>query len=170
MLQHTVGNLTLTGYNPQLSNSTFIRRRELLRDSNLQMNREIAEFSKWGLEQIQERSRLLAERAINIWPGPKEETGLLDLSRLLSTVTTDRETEPYHRVVERRVTRTMAATPSASAWRKVVPELADNNSLRTWQAICNYLGIEVGTDSARRRLKQWVNEHRPQWPDVPEPR
>ena len=69
-LLHTLGNLTLTGYNPELSNSPFSEKRSLLQDSNLAMNREIAEEAEWGPEQILSRAKRLAERAIEIWPGP----------------------------------------------------------------------------------------------------
>ena len=71
-LLHTLGNLTLTGYNPELSNRPFSEKRRLFQDSNLAMNREIAEEAEWGPEQIRSRAERLAERAIKIWPGPVE--------------------------------------------------------------------------------------------------
>lgn len=67
---HVLGNLTLTGYNPELSNSAFQNKRKLLAESNLQMNREIAYETEWTAKQIEERGRRLADRAIQIWPGP----------------------------------------------------------------------------------------------------
>ena len=72
-LLHTLGNLTLTGYNPELSNRAFSEKRRLLRDSNLAMNREIAEETEWGPEQIHSRAERLAAQAISIWPGPVEQ-------------------------------------------------------------------------------------------------
>ena len=71
-LLHTLGNLTLTGYNPELSNRSFSEKRRLFKDSNLAMNREIAEEAEWGPEQIRSRAERLATRAIKIWPGPVE--------------------------------------------------------------------------------------------------
>ena len=71
-LLHTLGNLTLTGYNPELSNRPFSEKRRLFQDSNLAMNREIAEDAEWGPEQIRSRAERLAARAIEIWPGPVE--------------------------------------------------------------------------------------------------
>ena len=67
---HGLGNLTLTGYNPELSNSPFQKKRKLLAASNLQMNREIAREIKWTAKQIEERGHKLADSAIQIWPGP----------------------------------------------------------------------------------------------------
>ena len=73
-LLHTLGNLTLTGYNPELSNLPFREKRRFYQDSNLAMNREIAEEAEWGAEQIRSRAERLAARAIEIWPGPMERT------------------------------------------------------------------------------------------------
>lgn len=70
-LLHVIGNLTLTGYNPELSNSPYERKRLLLQESNLEMNKEIAKEPQWTAREIEERSRRLAERALKIWPGPK---------------------------------------------------------------------------------------------------
>ena len=73
-LLHTIGNLTLTGYNPEMSNLSFREKRLRFQDSNLGMNREIAEEGEWGPEQIRSRAERLAARAIKIWPGPVERT------------------------------------------------------------------------------------------------
>ena len=69
---HTLGNLTLTGYNPELSNRPFNEKRRLFQSSNLAMNREIADETEWGPEQIRSRAERLAARAKAIWPGPVE--------------------------------------------------------------------------------------------------
>ena len=67
---HRLGNLTLTGYNTELSNSPFHVKREKLAESNVAMNKEIAREQEWGFAQIEERGRRLAERALSIWLGP----------------------------------------------------------------------------------------------------
>ena len=72
ILLHTLGNLTLTGYNPELSNRPFNEKRGFFQGSNLAMNREIGEEVEWGPEQIRSRAERLAVRAIAIWPGPAE--------------------------------------------------------------------------------------------------
>lgn len=69
-LLHTLGNLTLTGYNSALSNSPFEKKRLKLAGSGVRMNQEIAEQERWGRPQIQERADALAERVIAEWPGP----------------------------------------------------------------------------------------------------
>lgn len=69
-LQHTLGNLTLTGYNSTLSNSPFAVKRKHLATSGLRMNQEIASAESWGREAIRARARSLAARISTIWPEP----------------------------------------------------------------------------------------------------
>ncbi|WP_174535870.1 GmrSD restriction endonuclease domain-containing protein [Micromonospora chalcea] len=74
-LVHTLGNLTLTGYNAELSNSSFLVKRAQLGKSGIALNREIAEKKRWGRPEIHARADALAERIIATWPGPTEEAG-----------------------------------------------------------------------------------------------
>jgi len=74
-LVHTIGNLTLTGYNSTLSNSAFEVKRGQLSASGLLMNHEIAEHERWGRAEIVARSRAMAERIISLWPGPMAVVG-----------------------------------------------------------------------------------------------
>ncbi len=69
-LVHTLGNLTLTGYNAELSNADFAIKRPQLAGSGLAMNKEIASQERWGRPEIHNGARVLADRAIAIWPGP----------------------------------------------------------------------------------------------------
>ena len=63
-LLHVLGNLTLTGYNPELGNRPWAQKRERPRDSNVGMNKEIAEELQWGRDEIVARARRLADRAL----------------------------------------------------------------------------------------------------------
>ena len=74
-LLHTLGNLTLTGYNPELSNRPFDEKRVLFENSHLAMNAEIAAEASWGKEEIRGRADRLAARAILLWPGPDSRPG-----------------------------------------------------------------------------------------------
>lgn len=60
-----------------------------------------------------------------------------------------------------------APSPSAGQWIALVPELKNKRGLSSWKALCDHLKIQTGGDSARRRLKNWVREHKPTWPEVP---
>ena len=72
-LVHTMGNLTLvTGsLNPSLSNDRWeAKRPALVKHSQLQLNRELADIESWNETAIVERSRQLADRVVTIWPRP----------------------------------------------------------------------------------------------------
>ena len=72
-LVHTFGNLTLTNYNSELSNSAFsIKRNSWLSKTAVVANQEIAKLESWGPTQIRQRSVEMAEVACAIWPGPDE--------------------------------------------------------------------------------------------------
>ena len=60
------------------------------------------------------------------------------------------------------------SSPRPSAWVAEVPELKKYRHLTTWKAICDHLGIDTGFDSARRKLRQWVRDNKPDWPPVPD--
>lgn len=77
-LVHTLGNLTLTGYNPKLSNNSFSDKCELMKKSGLAMNQEIADQTRWGRPQIYHRAADLADRIAEMWPGPVDVIELLD--------------------------------------------------------------------------------------------
>ncbi|WP_442896219.1 HNH endonuclease family protein [Bradyrhizobium sp. AZCC 2289] len=63
-----LGNLTLSGYNSELSNSPFEKKRTLLANSNYELNKWIAERSQWTETELTSRSEELSNRAIVAWP------------------------------------------------------------------------------------------------------
>ena len=67
LLRHTLGNLTLTGYNPDLSNSTFEVKKKHFQDSHLELNKYFQTKELWTREDIEERAAYLADIALQIW-------------------------------------------------------------------------------------------------------
>lgn len=67
---HTLGNLTLTGYNSPMGNRPFEEKKTELGRSGLRMNQAIAAAAEWGPEQIRQRGQQLMEMIIEAWPGP----------------------------------------------------------------------------------------------------
>lgn len=68
MLLHTLGNLTLTGYNSELSNAPFVTKRTGFASSNLSLNAELAAESGWDGAAIRRRGARLAECILRRWP------------------------------------------------------------------------------------------------------
>lgn len=71
---HTLGNLTLSGYNSELSNGDFAAKRTLFLQSPIHLSRSITRFEQWDEEAIQQRGEELAELALQVWPyfGPAD--------------------------------------------------------------------------------------------------
>lgn len=65
---HNIGNLTLTGYNSELSNDDFPSKKKLYADSHLEINKYFANVTDWKKNDIERRAKTLAEIVINIWP------------------------------------------------------------------------------------------------------
>ncbi|GAB2515626.1 6-O-methylguanine DNA methyltransferase, DNA binding domain [Corynebacterium atrinae] len=84
---HTLGNLTLTGYNSEMGNKSFDLKKDAYLKSGLALNRTLEDFQIWGPDEIRERARLLADQIIDTWPGPID-VGVADtdLSPLWSKV------------------------------------------------------------------------------------
>lgn len=72
---HRLANLTLTGYNPNLSNNPFVEKRDAkdggYKSSGLKMNQKIATRDSWGLAELEERNKEMLNLAIEIWAFPK---------------------------------------------------------------------------------------------------
>jgi uncharacterized protein with ParB-like and HNH nuclease domain len=66
----TLGNLTLTGYNPEYSNRTFTEKRDMergFRDSALSINRNLAKLNHWRKDEIEARGNELADIVLKVW-------------------------------------------------------------------------------------------------------
>ena len=72
---HTIGNLTLTGYNPELSDRSFKEKKHLdpggFLQSRLRLNDSLVQVKKWDEAAIQNRAEELAEKALKIWISPE---------------------------------------------------------------------------------------------------
>ncbi len=71
---HTIGNLTLTAYNSEMSDNPFMVKMDMeggFKESALRLNSYLVKLTEWNEEHIKERARLLAEKAEQIWEYPK---------------------------------------------------------------------------------------------------
>jgi uncharacterized protein with ParB-like and HNH nuclease domain/predicted transport protein len=70
---HTIGNLTLTGYNSELSDGPFRNKKSIeggFDDSPIRLNDFFRKTNAWNAEQIQLRAKELARKAKEIWSAP----------------------------------------------------------------------------------------------------
>jgi uncharacterized protein with ParB-like and HNH nuclease domain len=69
-LLHTIGNLTLTGYNPELSNANYSEKRKILALSHFELNRFFGNCPNWCGSQIKQRAESLFQAAKELWRRP----------------------------------------------------------------------------------------------------
>ena len=71
---HTLGNLTLSGYNSEYGDKPFATKRDMpeigLRWSPLKLNAGIGGVEQWDEAEIKRRASKLAELAVSVWPAP----------------------------------------------------------------------------------------------------
>ncbi|GAA9900151.1 DUF262 and DUF1524 domain-containing protein [Helicobacter pylori] len=79
---HTIGNLTLTGYNSEYSNKSFKEKRDMekgFKQSRLMLNESLKEDLKsFGEKEIKKRANDLADWALKIWTYPKLDAETLE--------------------------------------------------------------------------------------------
>ncbi|GAA7110381.1 DUF262 and DUF1524 domain-containing protein [Helicobacter pylori] len=81
---HTIGNLTLTGYNPEYSNKSFQEKQGLekgFKNSPLRLNQGLRDKSfgeSFSEEEIKKRANDLADLALKVWTYPKFDAETLE--------------------------------------------------------------------------------------------
>ncbi|GAA9753233.1 DUF262 and DUF1524 domain-containing protein [Helicobacter pylori] len=78
---HTIGNLTLTGYNDKYSNKSFQEKQGMekgFKDSPLRLNQSLRDLESFGEEEIKKRANDLADSALEIWTYPKLDAETLE--------------------------------------------------------------------------------------------
>lgn len=66
-MTHSLGNLTLTNYNSQLSNNFFVEKKNEYAQSNYAYTNELGSITSWVSADIEARGKRMAESAIQIW-------------------------------------------------------------------------------------------------------
>ncbi len=78
---HTIGNLTLTGYNSEYSNKSFQEKQGMekgFKDSPLRLNQNLRDLESFDEEKIKKRANDLADLALKIWTYPKLDAETLE--------------------------------------------------------------------------------------------
>ena len=81
---HTLGNLTLTGYNAEYSDRPFSEKRDMkggFSESPLRVNEGLGGLDTWNEGAIKDRAGHLAEKAARVWVAPSLASEILDRYR-----------------------------------------------------------------------------------------
>ena len=126
---HTIGNLTLTGYNSELSDRPFNEKRAIdggFDHSPLHLNTTVERLEHSNKDQIVHRGQTLAEKAARIWAAP-----ILDHPRC------SRATRGWARQKELARMRSMRRT-TGHIYRATFSDYLNNcaNASSTWTHLC----------------------------------
>ncbi len=78
---HTLGNLTLTGYNSEYSDRPFAEKRDMeggFAQSPLRLNQGLGSLTHWNEETIRQRAEKLAGQAVEVWTYPNLDPSVLE--------------------------------------------------------------------------------------------
>lgn len=81
---HTIGNLTLTGYNSEYSDRPFVEKRDIkggFKESPLILNQGLGMLDDWNKGTIQTRAKRLIESALEVWCVPQLNVDVLNAYR-----------------------------------------------------------------------------------------
>lgn len=70
---NTLGNITLTGYNSNMSNKPFLEKRDMekgFKASRLYLNKSLHGINQWNEDTIIDRAKSLKNRALKVWEYP----------------------------------------------------------------------------------------------------
>jgi len=138
---HTLGNLTLTGYNSELSNEPFVVKKKYLKKSNYQINKGISSYDEWNQESIEKRADDLINIVLKVWPYFGKEKN--ELRKITGSV-------------PRRLT-ILNQFYSVSSWREVMEKtiltIYDNDKQRYQKIMDKYPDIIADKDMNMRKAK-----------------
>ena len=115
---HTLGNLTLTGYNSEYSDRPFTEKRDMkggFRESPLQLNKHLGSLEAWDEVAIRGRAGRLADQAVAVWALPPLPADVLERYRPKTVRPTEYTLADHHHLSENSPMR-----PLFDAFRKQV--------------------------------------------------
>ena len=128
---HTLGNLTLTGYNSEYSDRPFAYKRDQVTDKNgnpigfasspLKLNLGLGAVAQWDEAAIKARAERLATDAAKVWKVPALDNSVLDAYRA-----TPAQTGQTYSMADHPHLETGAMKPVFEALRKAVQALNPN--------------------------------------------
>ncbi len=137
---HTLGNLTLTGYNSEISNADFTAKRRRLVEGTLHLNKLFARFESWRVSDIKTRAEILVEPVLSIWPhfgGEQREEPVVE----------PRGRRPHQ-------LHFLGRTFAVSTWRDVLENTVNEViefDTDVYVTLCRDLSTHVGNDRSRFR-------------------
>jgi predicted transport protein len=162
---HTLGNLTLTAYNSDYSDRTFIEKRDMpnapekgLKQSPLKLNQGLGALDTWDEAAIKTRAAKLSEIGVGVWSAPKLPQDVLDTYRPKSAANTAYSIDDHPKLL------TANMRPLFEAFRKAVIALdpcVSEEFLKlyvAYKAETNFVDVVPRAERLRLALNMRFNE------------
>lgn len=138
---HTIGNLTLTGYNSEYSGNFFADKRDMkggFRESPLKLNRGLANLDTWNEEIILQRAENLSKEALQVWQYPQLDQTILDQYIKKEETLTEYSIDSYEYLKEGSKTLTL--------FEKLRKEILSLDSEITQEYLKHYIAYKLETN------------------------
>ena len=154
---HTLGNLTLTGYNSEYSDKFFTEKRDMkggFKESPLKLNRGLANLDTWNEETILQRAENLSCEALKVWKYPTLDQNIVEEYRKKEELPTEHCIDSYEYLKEGSKTRTL--------FEKLRKEILSLDSEITEEFLKLYVAYKLETNIVciipqKDKLKLYLN-------------
>jgi len=122
---HTLGNLTLTGYNSEYSDRPFTEKRDMeggFKHSPLKLNQGLGSLERWDENAINHRAQRISRLAVDIWEYPQLDSETLSAYKKGASSKSDYSIDDHPHLVSGKM------RPLFEAFRREVLALDPNIS------------------------------------------
>lgn len=125
---HTIGNLTITGYNSKMSDKSFIEKRDMpngFKECQARLNFNLRSLDKWNENEIVKRANSLFDLAKEKWSFPEDWLDIDEPNNKILTVNDNWSNVKINKVIfqgkEKEVNNT------TEAYKFIIEEIYENN-------------------------------------------
>ena len=155
---HTLGNLTLTGYNSEYSDRPFSQKRDMeggFNQSPLRLNKGLGRLVKWDANTIQDRALDLAAASFEIWSFPSVPKEIVDDFQRRTGSEPRSETHEDHEYLS-------LGRPARILFDGLRQRILDLDDLVYQESRMRYISYKAETNfvdiaAQSRQLKIWLN-------------
>lgn len=167
---HTIGNLTITGYNSELGDKPFEEKKYMEKgynNSKSKLTRELIKYDVWNQYTIEERAEHLTDRIINeIWRYPTvDENKLNEIKEERKDKPKQNNTKGLHReywtIIQDKIIQKGYTTRSVQDWSSF--DLSNNKKSRFVLGLIfskNQISLELYMNSPKKELYNYLLEQK----------
>lgn len=125
---HTIGNLTITGYNSRMSDKSFIEKRDMpngFKECPARLNSNLRSLNKWNEKEIVKRANKLFDLAKEKWSFPEESLNINKPNNKVLTVNDNWSNVKINKVIFQGKEKMVNNT--TEAYKFIIEEIYESN-------------------------------------------